>query len=201
MSTTSASRGRYAKTGARRREIQQAALEVFSASGYNNGSIRDIADRVGISQAGVLFHFKTKVDLLSAVLELRDDHSKDRFAASSDPGIDQLRAVVNLVRDNVQEPLIIELYSVLSAESTRREHPAHVYFRDRYQWIIAHAQKSFLALREQGLLRSGVEPGHAARTLVATIDGLQLQWLYDNDSVDMVADIRTYLQSLITVPL
>jgi ubiquinone biosynthesis protein COQ9 len=63
-------RGPYAKTEEKRRVILDAALEVFAKSGYRSGSIRDIADRVGMSEAGLLHHFPNKSALLAAVLPL-----------------------------------------------------------------------------------------------------------------------------------
>lgn len=201
MTVRAVTRGNYAKTPARRQEILEAAFEVFASRGYTNGSLREIAERVGITQAGILFHFASKTGLLQAVLDMRDERSKARFDTTTQPGIDQLRAFLDLVRHNVSEPGIVELYSVLTAEASSEDHPAHTYFRGRYSWILSQAQSSFLTLRDEGALRSGVEPGHAARTMVALVDGLQMQWLYDRDSVDMVADLRTYLQSLVTVAL
>ncbi len=50
-------RGQYGKTAARRQEIVDAAVEVFGTMGYNKGSLREVADRVGMSQAGLLHHF------------------------------------------------------------------------------------------------------------------------------------------------
>lgn len=201
MTERTVARGSYAKTPARRQEILEAAFEVFASRGYTNGSLRDIAERVGISQAGVLFHFGSKTELLREVLDMRDHRSRALFARTTEPGIPQLRAFLDLVRHNLSEPGIVELYSILSAEASVGDHPAHAYFRGRYDWILIQAQESFLVMREHGTLRSGVEPGHAARTLVAIVDGLQLQWLYDRESVDMVADVKAYLQSLIAVPL
>jgi hypothetical protein len=37
--------------------------------------------------------------------------------------------------------------------------------------------------------------------MVALMDGLQVQWLYDRNSVDMAAEVRRYVQSLLTVEL
>ena len=45
------------------------------------------------------------------------------------------------------------------------------------------------------------DPAAAARWVVALMDGLQIQWLYDRDSVDMAAHVRTYIRSLLTVDL
>ena len=62
-------RGPY-RTGIRRREqIIGAAIAVFGEYGYAGGSIRTIADRVGVSHATLLQHFGSKEGLLTAVLE------------------------------------------------------------------------------------------------------------------------------------
>jgi hypothetical protein len=37
--------------------------------------------------------------------------------------------------------------------------------------------------------------------MVALMDGLQVQWLSNRSEVDPVATLRSYLQSLLTVPL
>ncbi|MDN4474744.1 TetR/AcrR family transcriptional regulator [Demequina sp. SYSU T00192] len=204
MTGRTASRGSYAKTAARRQEILEAAFAVFAERGYENGSLRDIADKVGISQGGILFHFGSKIDLLEAVLDLRDARSRELFTtriADQEPGLPHLRALVDLVRDNVNEPGMIQLYTLLAAEGTAADHPAHAYFSGRYAWLVEQSHLSLLALRDQGLLRAGVEPGHAARSLVALLDGLQLQWLYRPTEIDMVGDLRTSIQQLISVPL
>src|SRR4249920_1985097 len=81
MSQQGAVRGPYAKTAARRQDILDTALEVFAQQGFRGGSLREIADRVGLSQAGVLHHFDSKEALLAAVLEQRDAHNDVAFSA------------------------------------------------------------------------------------------------------------------------
>lgn len=201
MTPSTAVRGSYAKSAERRRDIVDAAFEVFAANGYTNGSLREIAARVGLSQAGVLFHFSSKTELLAAVLEQRDARSREVFARVTQPGIGQLRAFLEIVRINTLQPGMIELYAILSAEGTTDGHPAHAYFRDRYRLITEMAKESFVAMREEGILRAGVEPGHAARSMLAVVDGLQFQWLYDPENVDLHAEVRAHMQSLVTVPL
>src|SRR5688500_12054658 len=68
-------RGSYAKTGRTRAAILEAALGVFARGGYRKGSIREIAEAVGMSEAGLLHHFPNKSALLAEVLDLRDQHS------------------------------------------------------------------------------------------------------------------------------
>ena len=80
-------RGSYAKTEGRRQEILAAAFEVFSTSGYRSGSLKDVADKVGLTQAGLLHHFPNKEALLEAVLTLRDEESVARTGALIAQGV------------------------------------------------------------------------------------------------------------------
>lgn len=47
--------------------ILRAALEEFSTHGYHSTSVQAIATRVGISKPAVLYHFKSKEDILGAL--------------------------------------------------------------------------------------------------------------------------------------
>ena len=68
-STGTNARGPY-RTGIRRREqIVATAIAVFGEYGYAGGSIRTIAERVGVSHATLLQHFGSKEGLLTAVLQ------------------------------------------------------------------------------------------------------------------------------------
>ncbi|MWV58583.1 TetR/AcrR family transcriptional regulator [Rathayibacter sp. VKM Ac-2754] len=193
-------RGQYAKTAARRAEIVSAGLEVFSASGYHAASLREIAEKVGLSQAGVLHHFANKWELLSAVLTLRDDHSITRVpSGEAVPGVETVRALVELVAYNTQIPGLVELQCVLSAEATHADHPAHDYFAERYRYVVDLFTAAFGDMLTRGQLVPGVDPRSAAIRTVATMDGLQVQWLLQRDSLDMQAEFRRSVQTLVTV--
>jgi TetR/AcrR family transcriptional regulator len=58
----------------RRDEILRAAEAVFAEAGYDRARLEDVALRVGIRRASLLYHFRDKTALYSAVLEsLFDD--------------------------------------------------------------------------------------------------------------------------------
>jgi AcrR family transcriptional regulator len=195
------SRGNYAKTAARRQEILEASVDVFSSSGFRSGSIREIAETVGISQAGLLHHFANKSDLLAAVLDFRDDQDRKRLNLHTEPGIEHLRSLAALASHNAGVPGLVQLHCVLSAEATAPEHPAHQHFLDRYMWIVEFATASFEALQAHHQLIDGVVPSSAARALIALMDGLQVQWLLDPTALDMGDEIRRYLRTLLTIEL
>ena len=194
-------RGEYAKTRERRQEILDAAVEVFSSAGFHKGSLRDVADRVGLSQAGLLHHFPGKEHLLQAVLTRRDDDARARLKEPLPTGVDMLRGMVDLARYNASTPELVELHVILSAEGTSTDHPIHDYFVGRYALVFDMVRAAFEEAEAQGQLQPCVDCASAARTLIALMDGLQVQWLLHRDEVDMAGDLARYVQSLLTVEL
>jgi AcrR family transcriptional regulator len=194
-------RGSYAKSAVTRSAILDAALEVFAEGGFRSGSLREVAVRVGMSDAGLLHHFSSKSKLLAAVLDRRDELGQQFVPLDSDDGVAVLRGLVALARFNASEPGVVELYSTLSAEATSPDHPAHAYFVGRYEVVRARVGAAFVDLENRGLLRPNVSPAFATRATIAMMDGLQVQWLLDRSSVDMPADLRTFLVGLTTLQL
>jgi AcrR family transcriptional regulator len=178
-----------------------AAVEVFATVGYHKGSLRDVADRVGMSQAGLLHHFPSKEHLLQGVLTRRDDDARALMGEPRPIGTDLLRFLVDLATYNAGHPQLVELHVILSGEGASAEHPLHEYFVERYERVYEMFRDAFVESAERGELRDGVDPRSAARTVIALLDGLQLQWLLHREGVDMAADLRHYLQLLLTVEL
>ena len=165
-------------TAARRQLILESALKIFGQNGFRGGSLSQISDSVGISEAGILHHFKTKGKLLIAVLEYRDALGQQVSSISSKmDGLEFIRSWFKLIEFNISMPGIIELYCVISAESTSKHHPAHDFFKIRYENVIQVVENAMQDLSKSGYLQSGVDPRQAARALVALSDGLQIQWL------------------------
>lgn len=190
-------RGEYAKSKETRTAILDAALEVFSQSGYRAGSLREVAERVGMSEAGLLHHFRSKSALLLALLDHRDNLSRERVDFDVPDGVEALRALAELARFNAAQPGIVELYTTLSAEATAPSHPAHAYFVNRYQYVRTSVTGSFERAAAAGRLVDGVDPGRAAVATIALMDGLQVQWLLDPESTDMAEALHEVFRSLI----
>ncbi|MEA5360220.1 TetR/AcrR family transcriptional regulator [Amycolatopsis sp., V23-08] len=193
--------GGYLKGRIRREDIITAAAAAYGELGYHSSSLREIAKRVGITHAGLLYYFPTKEALLAAVLERRDAEDSDREQLDVAPGLDVLRHFVALAGHNVRHPGIVDLYSRLAAEAVAPDHPAHEYFVRHYRAARASIHESFEVLAARGQLRDGVDPAMAALTFIALMDGLQVQWLTVPGDVDLVGSLRFALQSLLSVPL
>jgi AcrR family transcriptional regulator len=51
-----------------RDRILSVALHMFSERGYANTSLREIAERLGVTKAALYFHYKTKEEIITGIL-------------------------------------------------------------------------------------------------------------------------------------
>lgn len=58
-------------TGDTRSRIQAVALELFTEEGYEKTSLREIAERLGVTKAALYYHFKSKDEIASSFIEDR----------------------------------------------------------------------------------------------------------------------------------
>jgi AcrR family transcriptional regulator len=52
-----------------RERIQGVALELFTEQGYEATSLREIAERLGVTKAALYYHFKTKEDIVASLVD------------------------------------------------------------------------------------------------------------------------------------
>jgi AcrR family transcriptional regulator len=57
------------RRGDTRARIQQVALELFAEQGYERTSLREIAERLGVTKAALYYHFKSKEDIVRSFTE------------------------------------------------------------------------------------------------------------------------------------
>ncbi|MEU9758930.1 helix-turn-helix domain-containing protein [Streptomyces sp. NPDC047985] len=182
-----------ARSAERRAEIIRAAFEVIAERGYRGASLSAVAERVGLSQQGLLHHFPTKEALLIAVLEERDQWDPGGVARSG--GTWRTELLDSLVEYNAMRPGIVQTFSALLGESVTEGHPARDFFTGRCAQARA-AMAAMLRAEFGERLPGGLTPERAAPLLVAVMDGLQYQWLLDPGAVDMPAAFRDFLALL-----
>ncbi|MFC9791396.1 TetR/AcrR family transcriptional regulator [Streptomyces sp. NPDC057695] len=181
-----------ARSEERRAEILRAALEVIAERGYRGATLGSVAERVGLTQQGLLHYFPTKEALLVAVLAERDrwDTSGGRDREGW-----RLDLIDSLVEYNAMRPGIVQTFSALLGESVTDGHPAREFFTERYAQVRTNMAQ-VLRLEFGDRLPSGLSPERAAPLLTAVMDGLQYQWLLDPAAVDMPAAFRDFLHLL-----
>jgi AcrR family transcriptional regulator len=186
-------------TAQRRRQILDATTRLIGERGFWALSMQDVADACGLTVPGLLHHVGSKDRLLLAVLDHRDNEDQRSLAEQLglDPddmqgpwpsGISLPQACEALVRRNATQPEIVRLFSVLLAESLAPDHPARAYFAERQQ----RALLRFAALAADRT----PDPLSLARQVIAMMDGLQIQWLRDPETTDLIAEWQAVARKL-----
>ena len=183
----------------KREDILKAALQTFGSRGYKSGSLAEIADQVGITHAGVLHHFGSKDQLLLDVLVYRDQADVAHLEGQHIPGGGGLFThLVSTAALNAKRPGIVQAYAVLSGDSVTDGHPAKDWFRARYAQLRLEVGE---ALRE---VCGDTPPSDqivddAAASILAVMDGLQIQWLLDPDNVDLARASEFAIEGILGV--
>jgi AcrR family transcriptional regulator len=159
----------YASGVARREEILDAARALFTEVGFTGVSLRDIASRVGISHPGLLRHFASKDAILLAVLDRHEGANAAWF-----------------------EPGHIEPFAAMAGEATSLVHPAHDRFTARYRLQRSVMAARFALEKTAGSIVFDITPRDEGIRLMAAWTGLQLQWLYDQEAIDLVGSLNAH---------
>ena len=180
-----APRRTYAQGRESQEIILETALEIIEKKGYGATSLRDIADAVGMTQAGLLHHFGTKENLLVEVLRQRDVVNWRILAAEN--GDDPM--TLRVARHNETVPALVHLYVNLEAAAADPAHPAHEFFLRRESEVLASMRRDIEARQQAGTFPADVDSAMVARVFLAVSDGLQAEWGV-NPEVDLSGTIE-----------
>ena len=97
----------------RRNEILDVAERLFCAKGFDNTSTNDILEEIGIARGTLYYHFKSKEDILDAMIERLTNQMLERAAVialdESIPVLQRLtRTMLSLNVDNELGDLVME---------------------------------------------------------------------------------------------
>jgi len=189
----------------RPRLILDEAIRIIGQRGYYGFSIKELAESCGLTVAGVLHHFGTKVGLLVALLKDRDEKDSQAIianlqmesaaagaGASPKPfAMTDVRRVLHAVAlRNAGQPEMVRLYAMLRTEAVYPEHPAFAFFQERNT-------RALNGLAD--LVRGHVpDPTVTAIQLQALLVGLNDLWLRDLASFDLVSHWDRAVDKLLT---
>lgn len=166
---------RPSNTAERRSQITGALVKVMAKQGYDGASIADVARVAKLTPGLVHYHFKSKQEILLAVLEeLVERHLSKldaRLALETDGARAQLSAFIDfhLGLGADADPEALACWILLSGEALRETKVRH-----RFEKALAAIAVRCRTVIEQGV-RDGelvcAEPAAAASALVATVQG------------------------------
>jgi AcrR family transcriptional regulator len=163
---------------ARRQAILEAAIGVFAQHGFDASTTDDIARAAGLSKGGLYWHFKSKDDILAAILMQLFDQElgvlQQLIAAEGTvaPRLRQMVAhgVAAVLQLEALLPVMLEFYALAARKSDVRQFLQQYY--QRYHQLLTQ-------LIEQGFARGEFHHGTAeaaAITLIGQLEGMGLLW-------------------------
>ena len=191
-----ARRGAYAKGVAKREEILDAALGVIARNGYQRTSVREIAEAVGLSQAGLLHYFSSKEALFAEILRAatrstasacRPTRRPESRASSTSCGTTPTcRGSSSSTPSSPPRP---RTPTTPLTPTSRGATPSC-----GASWARRCARR-----RQRGELSRTLDAESVATILLAAADGLQTQWMLEPD-LDMAAQLEHLWAALRRVP-
>lgn len=192
-------RGSYAKGVAKREEILERALDVIAREGYRGASVKELADAVGLSQAGLLHYFDSKDELFTAILRKRDEVDSAHYGHDEPDGsisaADLRDEYLRVIRHNADVPGLVQLFARLSVDASDPDHAAHDFFVSRGRSLRELFTTAITSAQASGEITDRIDPVTLARVLQAVADGLQVQWMLEPD-VDMAGTIAALFEAL-----
>lgn len=149
-----------------KREILEAALELFSVQGYEAASISQIADAVGIRKASMYSHFRSKQEILDSLIqEIFEQYSKhsmfeqanwDDLAFTKDK-LDitpdtVLQMILEHIRYILHDPQISKSRKMLTVEQFRNTKLKELQTRQNYTDVMRYFTGMMRFLIRQGKL-------------------------------------------------
>lgn len=174
----------HTEDNSRRMELIRAAARLFRDQGYERTTVRDLGNAVGLQSGSLFYHFRTKEEILVAVMALGITATTEQLAIALGQAKnthDKLAALFHvhlhsLLGDN-QAALEVMLYEWRSVSDNAK--PGLIILRDRYEalWqdVLDQAAAEGLVKQDTRLLR---------RTLLGSLHWT-VQWYRDSGDLSV----------------
>jgi len=183
----------------RKTQILNAAESVFTKKGFDEARMDDIAEKTGLSKGTLYLYFKSKDDLIIAILDRifkREFRQLENLKESETSSSDAIWKLTDLVTKDIIDilRLIPILYGFLAlAFRNKYVQRALKEYENRYLNIL-------IPIIQQGI-DSGeyrqVNAGEVAIAAFAIIEGTLLLWVYDKSIIDPERHIRSGMKLLL----
>jgi AcrR family transcriptional regulator len=179
-------------------DIVDVALELFGARGIRGTSIAAIADRLGLTDGGVLYHFPTKSSLLDAVLERSVELQVSRMRALVEPGgLEAIRGLSAWGSVVEETPELTALSIVIGTEAILEDSSVRDWVVRRYAAVHDLGAGLIREGIERGEIREDVDADWEASALIAFLDGIRLQWFYSERRLPIGDVVERYVDLLV----
>lgn len=163
-----------------RQRLLDAATKSFAERGYRGTSLDAVASVAGVTRHALLHYFRSKDELLLAVLHERDEADRGfADAVRERTQHDLVARMVALLERYDEQPELARLVASAAGESVVPGHPAHDYFRRRYERVRASLADEIRGEQTRGRVSGDRDAESLAVAILALLSGLNVQRLLD----------------------
>ncbi len=171
----------------RRRQIVDTAIETIAQRGFAHTTLNDIAKQAGVSTGVITYHFKNKDDLIEQsikkLLEAPNDFVVTRVDKQSSHR-DRLRAYITANIEFMREHRSHSVALIYSFGSIGSEQERHRIMARQHAKIRKYLTKILKAGQDTGQFRD-FHAETVAQILFAALEGVMLQWVLDEQAIDL----------------
>lgn len=177
----------------RRTQIIDTAQEILVEEGYDSLTTTRVAESVGITSAGIHYHFETKEDLLAALVERLREQLVETLSGHDGPPEEQLAAIVRqqfemaeTIRELTAPPGIQLVLAGAQPGPVQEELVSYV------NTYVAHVTDVIEAGIATGALETD-DPERVAVFLASTTDSAAVRTALDLSSDPLAESVRTHV--------
>ena len=180
----------------RRKQIVDAAVDVFLKKGYGRASMNDICAEAELSAGACYSYYPSKDELVCAIAQRSRKRNAEEIekAAALDP-TRPLHSVVRQFLEELRERKNLRAYSLdydLMSESRHNKEVRYI-MRKSYRALVKQLAGLVAEGQKAGRINQKLQPQAAARFLLATLQGL-VQQAYLDPKVDVDAYMQVFEQ-------
>ena len=186
-------------TDERTSQIITAAEDVFTKKGFAEARMEDIAEETGLSKGSLYNYFKSKDDLIIAILDRifqREFKTFDELDYSKMSSTEIVNHFVDTVAKDIKlmlrlMPIAYEFLALAFRNKTVQK--ALKVYVNRYMNILVPIIENGIASGEF----KEVDPNEVAIAMGAVLEGTILMWVYDKSLVNPEVHIRSGMKLLL----
>ena len=176
----------------KRQEIMEAAIAVFSRTGYHRAKIKDIADEAGVGKGTVYEYFETKEDLFLQAGEFLFAKYVEAQKMSMDAVADPKEKIRTLIATTLENAVIWTgmMYLTIDIWSEMDRKGEEDKLRLLVKNMVASMADMFSQYIREGQTQGAFKPLDArlmSHIVLASLDGLVFQLLINREAFDTKA--------------
>ena len=183
----------------RKTQILNAAEDIFTQKGFDDARMEDIAEETGVSKGTLYLYFKSKNDLIFAILDRMFEREFKQFE-NLDNGITSARDKIWMITDMISKDItgmirIIPIVYQFLALAFRNK-----FVQAALKRYINHYMDVLTPIIQQGIDSGEFKPVDAREVSIAmgaVIEGTLLLWVYDRTIIDPEKHIQSGMKFLI----